>query len=189
MHPFTPAVSRHSDLRTMLIDAGAGQYIAQMSVPYMFFAPSACDPYAQGVIQIVQGLQRMLNAHGAPHQGVPLVVDGALGHETAEELIMFAGPRWYDKNWAQLYADVRSGALWPGWKRLERGAILDARQYIGAGAAFDAYDELGAEAVDPRGNELWWQSPLGLGAIVVGGLVVYRMTQKKGRRARHRRHG
>ena len=104
-----------SDTRDLLLIAGVGQYVATLSAPYMFFLPRTSDPYAQGVIQIVQGLQRLLNEHGAR-----LVVDGGMGKRTIAALGRFAGPRWYDKNWAQLYGDVISGEEWGGHIRKGR---------------------------------------------------------------------
>lgn len=103
------------DLRQMLIDGGAGQFTADMSIPYMNFLPRTCDPYAQGVQQIVSGLQRLLNKKGAQ-----LEVDGGMGQDTLAELLVYAGPRWYDKSWAQLYDDVIRGKKWPGWRRSVR---------------------------------------------------------------------
>lgn len=103
------------DTRDMLLAAGVGQFTAVMSAPYMFFLPRTCDPYAQGVMQIVEGLQRLLNDHGAR-----LSVDGGLGERTITALSKFSGPRWYDKNWAQLYGDVIAGKKWGGYVRKGR---------------------------------------------------------------------
>lgn len=100
------------DLRDMLLVAGTPQYTADMSIPYMNFLPGTCEPYAQGVQQIVKGLQRLLNARGGH-----LKVDGGLGNETLAELVKYAGPRWYDKSWSQLYLDVLAGERWKGWIR------------------------------------------------------------------------
>ncbi len=104
------------DTRDMLLAAGIGEYVATMSLPYMFFLPRTSDPYAQGVIQIVQGLQTLLNRHGAD-----LEVDGGLGKKTIAALAKFSGPRWHDKSWAQLYGDVLRGRRWGGIIRQERG--------------------------------------------------------------------
>ena len=51
-------------LRTMLIGLGVGRYDADMSIPYMFFLPTTTDPDAQGVMQIVAGLQNRLKSLG-----------------------------------------------------------------------------------------------------------------------------
>lgn len=117
------------DLRDMLLDAGIGQYNAIMSIPYMNFLPRTTDPYAQGVIQIVQGLQRMLNWRGSG-----LDVDGRMGDSTIAELLVYAGPRWYDKSWAQLYADVRLGYPWKNWpqsRQLESKTPAGPQQPMG----------------------------------------------------------
>jgi hypothetical protein len=113
----TKNITKNPDLRELLLNAGVGQYTASMSVPYLNMLPSTTDPYAQGVIQIVQGLQRLLNKRGAR-----LEVDGGLGGRTVGALTKFAGPRWYDKSWAQLLGDVESGGKWQGWDRQNRAA-------------------------------------------------------------------
>jgi len=101
-----------SDLRDMLLDAGVGQFNAILSIPFMNMLPGTTDPYAQGVMQLVRGLQRMLNARGGR-----LIEDGGMGEKTVVALAFYAGPRWQDKSWAQLYADVRTGQKWAGWNR------------------------------------------------------------------------
>ena len=106
-----------TDLRTLLLAGGVGQFSAVMSIPYMNFLPSTTDPYAQGVIQLVQGLQRLLGKRGAK-----LRVTGVLDRETVVSLQRYAGPRWYEKSWAQLYQAVWIGRPWKGYSRLEREA-------------------------------------------------------------------
>lgn len=112
-------VTAHSasleNVREMLLEAGVGQSIATMAGQYMFFLPRTSDPYAQGVIAIVQGLQRLLNKRGAS-----LAVDGGLGPKTVKALRRYAGPLWVDKTWAQLYGDVLLGKPWRGFERLGR---------------------------------------------------------------------
>jgi hypothetical protein len=100
------------DLRDMLLVAGVGQFNAIMSIPYMNMLPSTTDPYAQGVMQIVRGLQRLLNKRGAK-----LIEDSGMGEKTVRAMMIYAGPRWPDKSWAQLYGDVISGQKWAGWDR------------------------------------------------------------------------
>src|SRR5690606_2597461 len=77
------------NVREMVLNAGIGQYLAQMAIPYMYFLPRTCDPYAQGTQAIVQGLQNMLAARG--HR-VP--VDGWMGRATMDATRVDAGPRW-----------------------------------------------------------------------------------------------
>lgn len=103
------------DLRDLLLMAGAGQFTADMSIPYMNMLPTTTDPYAQGVLQIVKGLQTLLIQRGAQ-----LTADGGLGENTVRALMAYAGPRWYDKSWAQLYGDVVDGRLWQSWDRESR---------------------------------------------------------------------
>lgn len=111
---------RTPDLRDMLLAAGVGQYNAVLSIPYMMMLPRTCDPYAQGVMQIVEGLQRLLIKRGAR-----LEVDGGMGEATIRALVPYAGPRWYDKSWMQLYGDVLHGTPWKGVERVTRAAELD----------------------------------------------------------------
>jgi hypothetical protein len=134
-------ITKNPDLRELLLNAGVGQYTAVMSVPYLNMLPSTTDPYAQGVIQIVKGLQRLLNNRGAR-----LEVDGGLGGKTVEELAKFAGPRWYDKSWAQLLGDVETGGKWQGWDRQNRAANPE-----GVG---DFMEDLGAVS-----EGIWYCSP------------------------------
>jgi hypothetical protein len=103
------------DLRDMLLRAGVGQATATLSIPYMMFMAGTTEPYAQGVQQLIKGLQRLLN-----EQGAHLHVDGGLGKDTVGELVKWAGPLWYQKTWMQLYQDVLSGRPWSGWKRESR---------------------------------------------------------------------
>src|SRR4051812_47823828 len=79
------------DLRDMLLAAGVGSFVALNAIQFMNFLPGTCEPYAQGVQEIVRGLQRMLNAAGAK-----LEVDGGLGKDTVTALKVFAGPLWYE---------------------------------------------------------------------------------------------
>lgn len=113
-----------TDLRAMLLRAGVGQYTATMSVPYMTMLTSTTDPYAQGVKQIVEGLQRLLNERGAR-----LEVDGRFGDREIAALQPFAGPRWYDKSWAQLYGDVLVGHRWEGYERNDRPGVAPMADY------------------------------------------------------------
>jgi hypothetical protein len=103
------------DTRELLLTAGVGQYTAAMSQQYMFFLPRTSDPYAQGVMQIIQGLQRLYNERGARLQ-----IDGGLGEKTVSEISKISGPRWYDKSWAQLMGDAIAGDAWAGFGRKGR---------------------------------------------------------------------
>jgi len=120
------------DLRDMLLMSGIGQYNALMSIPYMNMLPGTTEPYAQGVQQMIKGLQRLMNRQRPKRM---LVEDGGMGDEMIAELKRYAGPRWYDKSWAQLYADVISGELWQGWVREDRGASMVA-EHGELGASF-----------------------------------------------------
>lgn len=93
---------RHSNLREMLLAAGIGNFNATMSIPYMYFMPRTCDPYAQGVMQLVQAIQNVLRARG----DTQIEVTGWLDAATQRAIARYAGPSWGDKTWMQLLADV-----------------------------------------------------------------------------------
>jgi hypothetical protein len=103
---------RKENIREMLLAAGIGQFNATMSIPYMYFLPRTCDPAAQGVIQIVEGLQNLLRARG---ERVPL--DGWMGKQTIDAVLKFSGATWRDKSWMQIYGDVLRGRRAPGFER------------------------------------------------------------------------
>lgn len=96
--------ARADDVRDLLLRAGVGQYNATMALPYVWFTPTTCDPYAQGVMLLVQGLQNILNSKGAK-----LEVDGGLGVDTALWIRRYSGSNWRNKTWTQLYSDVLAG--------------------------------------------------------------------------------
>ncbi len=104
------------DLRDMLLNAGVGQFVVLNAIQFMNFLPGTCEPYAQGVQEIVKGLQRLLVRNGAA-----IGVDGGLGGRTVEAHKVYAGPLWYEKSWSQLYLDVMSRRAWSGFKRSSTG--------------------------------------------------------------------
>ncbi len=115
-------VGGKENARQMLEAAGIGEYNVTLSLPYIYFMPKSCDPYTQGVMQLVEGLQNMLKARG---QAVPK--DGVLGESTKSALRQFAGPGWADKTWLQLYGDVLRGKRAPGYDpRLQAAPGLDS---------------------------------------------------------------
>lgn len=110
-----PAGLGKMTLRDLLLLGGAGRATADMSIYYMNMLPGTTEPYAQGVIQLVKGLQRLLNQRGAA-----LEVDGGVGTKTQDWIIKFSGPKWYEKTWAQIYLDVIDGRRWKGAARPSR---------------------------------------------------------------------
>lgn len=104
------------DLRELLLLGGAGQFMAELSIAFMNMLPGTCDPSAQGVIQILQCLQRLLNDQA----GARLEVSGRLDHPTQDAIRIFSGPSWYEKSWAQIYNDVIAGKRWKGYRRDSR---------------------------------------------------------------------
>ena len=151
------AYASQPDLRDMLLMAGVGQYTAAMSIPYMSMLPSTTEPYAQGVIQLVKGLQRLL-----VKQGAKLAVDGGMGERTVTALMRFAGPRWQEKNWAQLYADVISGKPWQGFIRNDRGERVGVAPQITSPAPSGLGDSVTDLATNPivlaaGAFFVWWK--------------------------------
>jgi hypothetical protein len=151
------------DLRDMLLTAGVGQFNAVMSIPYMNMLPATTDPYAQGVMQIVRGLQRLLNKRGAK-----VIEDGGMGPKTVLGVALYAGPRWQDKSWAQLYGDVIAGEKWPGWKRHGRSPTNENM----TGLSGDRWDYSRAEIAGLSGDPIsdLLSNPLVLAA---GGFFVW----------------
>lgn len=175
-------IGSQRDLRDMLLSAGVGQYNAILSIPYMNFLPSTTDPYAQGVIQLAQALQRLLNMRGAQ-----IDVDGGLGQETVAALMQYSGPLWYDRSWAQIMGDVMTGKPWPGWIRNSR--VDDPAGRGGLGDDVTAYGvTVGSGVNDPLplpmltapqtsssggGMMGFVTSPPGLALLAVGGYIAY----------------
>ena len=109
--------THRSNAREMLIALGVGQFNVTMSLPYVWFMPRSCDPYAQGVMQLVQALQ-----HGCNARGYNLELTGWMDAPTQRALHKISGPSWQDKTWLQLVGDVLSaprprlpGALVPDY--------------------------------------------------------------------------
>ena len=151
------AIGPQSDTRDLLLAAGIGQYLATMSLPYMFFLPRTSDPYAQGVMQIVTGLQRLLNKKGAH-----LDLDGGLGEETIAGIMKYSGPNWYDKSWAQIYGDVLFGKVWKGYGRKDRAPKEPLSDYNLSSPADLGSSFVGDVVASPlpwiaAGAFVWWK--------------------------------
>lgn len=125
----TPAVKHASnipkslaraDLRDMLLAAGVGQFVTGSAILMMNYLPGTTEPYAQGVKEIIKGLQRLLRM-----QGQVVEVDGGFGATTVHALEKFSGPLWYERSWAQLYQDVILGKRWNGFSRSDTGRYGD----------------------------------------------------------------
>jgi hypothetical protein len=96
-----PNWQRPEDIRELFTALGIGQFVMPLAIQYAFFLPRTTDPYAQGVIILVKGIQRTLNRRGAD-----LVVDGGLGPKTAAMIERVSGPDWQNKTWIQIAGDV-----------------------------------------------------------------------------------
>lgn len=138
--------SASNDLLALLARAGVGPVLAPMAIQYMNMLPLTAEPESQGVLLLVQGLQRLLRQRGAR-----LVVDGGLGPQTVRALERFAGPRWSQKSWATLYQDVLRGP-WQGPIRNDR-QLLDAAPADLGGVSDVAFSPLGMLAI---GVGIWW---------------------------------
>lgn len=143
-------------IREMLLAAGIGEYNAVLSIPYMYFLPRTCDPYAQGVQQIVQGLQNLL-----AYRGLQVPQDGFMGSSTMAATERFAGRMWRDKTWLQLYGDVIRGRLAPGFEKTPQPAPVEAPQPQAVGFV---------DVIDLATNPLAW---------VAGGAAFYFLVHKK----------
>lgn len=172
------------DLRDMLRAGGAGRFTADMSIPYMNMLPRTTEPYSQGVIQIVKGLQRLLNKRGAR-----LEVDGGFGQETLDALLPYAGPRWYDKTWQMLYQDVIGGRVWKGYTRsTKRGLqpLTSSSNYPVNGwnhqTDVDLADDLGQLSWSWSNLWQWPPNPIMAVAAVGIGYLLYKKYGKRGRR-------
>jgi hypothetical protein len=146
---------RSEDVRELLLSAGIGQFQAPMAIQYMFQIPRTSDPYAQGVILIVQGLQQLLNRRGAR-----LELDGGLGAKTVRVLRRFAGPSWSDKTWTQLYGDVIAGKPWHKGLVNRGGGIYEQPM---AGWDYTTPDPLSGLVGDLMASPLPW---IGVGALI-----------------------
>ncbi len=159
----TASPRKYGTLREILIAAGVGQFSAPLAIQFMSFLPRTCDPNAQGVLLLVQGLQRLLNKAGST-----LKVSGTMGDDTARALMIYAGPRWYDKNWTELYQAVLAGKHWEGWKRRDR--YDEPPQLISETPSLDG-------VLDSVTGFL--TSPIGLVAAGLAGLAVWNMRRSR----------
>lgn len=110
------------DVRQMLLELGVGSFNAEMAIQYAFMLPRTVDPYAPGVMILMEALQRGLNKLGCD-----LFVDGGLGAETEQGLIAVSGSRWYDKSFVQLMGDLLTA------KPLKKGTPNGVGDYVMVG--------------------------------------------------------
>ena len=131
------------DVRAMFLELGARPALIPMGQQYAFFLPVTTDPYAQGVMLIVECLQKGLNKLGCN-----LKVDGGLGEKTSACIEKVSGPKWRQKSWVQIMGDV-----------LTAKSVRVHDPYAGLG------DYVGVGEI-PRGL-------VSTGAIVAAGALVY----------------
>jgi hypothetical protein len=120
----TGTFSDPRDDREMLMRLGSGEIGATLAIPYLPQTPRISDPDAQGVIMIIECIQRGLN-----RMGCDLRTDGFLGVQTTHCLKQVSGISWHEKSWLQLLGDVLGG--------LRAGVSLrpkNAAQAVGLGA-------------------------------------------------------
>jgi hypothetical protein len=95
----------HADVPSILAEFGVGRYTSPMAQQYVFMIPRTTDPDAQGVIMLVEAVQRglkRLNAH--------LDVSGILDQRTVDYLRQISGPSWHGKTWLQILGDLSDAA-------------------------------------------------------------------------------
>jgi hypothetical protein len=97
--------------RSMLLDLGVGSFVADMSIPYLWFVPGAADPDSPAVIEIIKAMQRGLRSIGYGN----IKVNGVLDRETAAALDQVSPPRgsWMEKSFIQLLGDIISATKNP----------------------------------------------------------------------------
>jgi lysozyme family protein len=115
-HKMTGVYSDERDDRQMLLSLGAGEIGATLAIPYLPQTPRVSDPDAQGVMRIVECLQRGLN-----RMGCRLREDGFLGARSTYCLRQVSGRSWHDKAWLQIMGDV-IGAIDAGMRIRPRSA-------------------------------------------------------------------
>jgi hypothetical protein len=93
----------YSDVPTILRSFGVGQYNLPMAMQYAFMIPRSTDPDAQGVILMVEAVQRGLQMLGASVQ-----VSGILDQTTVNYLRRVSGLSWHGKTWVQILGDLSS---------------------------------------------------------------------------------
>lgn len=135
--------SFEQNTRQMLIELGVPSHLATLAQPYMFYLPGTSDPDAQGVIEIILGIQRSLRK-----LGYRVEVSGVLTPETAAALNTISPPAgsWMTKSWVQIVGDILEVRRNP----VEKSLQLDALGYYGSG-----YVGIGTTATD-QGISLSW---------------------------------
>ena len=104
-----------SNARQMLMDLGSKPSLATMALPYVWFLAGTTDPDAQGVIEIVNAVQR-----GLQKLGYKVMVSGVLDRPTAEALDRLMPPKgvWVNSTWIVIMQAIL---------RAIRGPRLDPR--------------------------------------------------------------
>jgi hypothetical protein len=140
----------HTDVPSILRSFGVGTFNAQMVAQYAFMIPRTTDPDAQGVIMMVEAVQRGLQRIGANVQ-----VSGILDQATVNALSRVSGPSWHGKTWLQLLGDISDAIdrrVWLG----QRSAPLS--EYVGIGDV---------------------PSATTIALVAVGGFLLYKACTKK----------
>jgi hypothetical protein len=133
------------DIRQILIEFGLGSFGAQLATQSVFFRPVTTDPDAQVTHMLVLGVQRGLGRLGYE---VPLT--GYLDEPTAIALRRVSGHGWPQKQWAQIFHDLKV-----------------ASKIVGGGRPIPV------APASPIGD-FNFTSPVTLGALAVGAFLVYR---------------
>jgi hypothetical protein len=91
----------HTDVPSILMHFGIGRFNSQVAAQYVFMIPRTTDPDAQGVIMLVEAVQR-----GLLRMGAGVKQSGILDQATVDALRRISGPEWHGKTWLQILGDV-----------------------------------------------------------------------------------
>jgi hypothetical protein len=95
----------HADVPSILAEFGVGRFNSPMLQQYVFMIPRTTDPDAQGVIMLVEAVQR-----GLQRLGAPVRPSGILDQRTVDYLRRVSGPSWHGKTWLQILGDLSDAA-------------------------------------------------------------------------------
>lgn len=91
----------------MLLTLGVDSFLADMAIPFVWFAPGTVDPDSASIIEINKAMQRGLRRLGYKQ----VKVNGILDPQTAAALDQVSGPPglWMQKSFVQILGDIING--------------------------------------------------------------------------------
>lgn len=95
----------------MLLALGVDSFLADIAIPFVWFAPGTVDPDSPSIIEINKAMQRGLHKLGYRQ----VTVNGILDRQTAAALDQVSGPRgaWMQKSLVQILGDILSASRNP----------------------------------------------------------------------------